>query len=86
MLALADEAQLSASVRQTLPWTITRTPDAVPALFGLRDLMWLGKPDLPQETLDRWGVYAESLDSRLQDGDAARPRRGKTSAAAPTAD
>ena len=72
------------SVRQTLPWTITRTPDAVPALFGLRDLLWLGKPELPRETLDRWGVYSESLDSRLRTA-MPRPRRGKTSAAAPTA-
>ena len=38
----------------------------MPALFGLRDLFWLGKPELPRETLDRWGVYAESLDSRLK--------------------
>jgi hypothetical protein len=66
VLALAIEAQLSPSVRQTLAWTTTRTPDAVPALFGLRDLFWLGKPELPRETLDQWGVYAESLNSRLR--------------------
>ncbi len=83
--ALAEEIQLPASIRQTLPWTVTRTPDAVPALFGLRDLMWLGKPELSQETLDRWGVFAEVLDNRLQDRDAAGPRPGKTSAAVPTA-
>lgn len=64
--ALAAEAQLSPSVRQTLAWTITRTPDAVPALFGLRDFFWLGKPELSRETLDHWGVYTESLDSRLK--------------------
>ncbi len=66
VMTLANEAQLSASVRQTLAWTIARTPDAVPALFGLRDLLWLGKPDLSQETLDHWGVYVESLESRLK--------------------
>ncbi len=71
VLALANEAQLSASVQQTLPWTITRTPDVVPALFGLRDLLWLGKPELSQATLDQWGVYVESLDSRLR---TAMPR------------
>jgi hypothetical protein len=38
----------------------------VPALFGLRDFMWLGRPDLPIETLHRWGVYAEALHSRLK--------------------
>jgi hypothetical protein len=64
--ALAAEAQLPATVRQTLPWTMARTPDLAPSLFGLRDLMWLGKPDLPQETLDHWGVYAESLTGRLK--------------------
>ena len=61
-----EEAQLPASVRQTLPWTLTRTPELAPALFGLRDFLWLGKPDLPQATLDHWGVYAESLDNRLK--------------------
>ena len=66
VLALATESQLSPAVRQTLAWTITRTPDAVSALFGLRDLFWLGKPELSRETLDQWGVYAESLDSRLR--------------------
>jgi hypothetical protein len=64
--ALAEEAQLPAALRQTLPWTLTRMPDAAPALFGLRDLLWLGKPDMPQATLDQWGVYAEGLDSRLR--------------------
>jgi hypothetical protein len=66
VLALATEVQMSTSVRQTLPWTITRTPDAVPALFGLRDLFWLGKPDLSREAIDHWGVYAEGLYSRLR--------------------
>jgi hypothetical protein len=66
VLALANEARFSAAVVQTLPWTLTRMPDAAPALFGLRDLMWLGKPELSQETLDQWGVYVESLDSRLK--------------------
>jgi hypothetical protein len=71
VMALAIEVQLPASIRQTLPWTIARTPDGVPSLFGLRDLMWLGKPELSQETLDHWGVYAESLASRLK---TAMPR------------
>ncbi|MEP6783997.1 MAG: hypothetical protein ABI983_10025, partial [Acidobacteriota bacterium] len=66
VLGLAAEAQLSAAVRQTLPWTIARQPDAIPALFGLRDFFWLGKPDLPAERLDQWGVYAESIDDRLR--------------------
>jgi hypothetical protein len=64
--ALAEEVRMPSSVLQTLAWTTTRTPEAVPALFGLRDFLWLGEPDLPQATLDHWGIYAESLDSRLQ--------------------
>jgi hypothetical protein len=66
MAALVDEARLPAVVRQTLPWTLMRMPDAASALFGLRDTFWLGKPQLPRETLDRWGMYAESLTSRLR--------------------
>src|SRR5688572_11432925 len=63
---LADEAALSAAVNETLPWTLIRTPELAPALFGLRDLMWLGKPDVPRERLDRWGVYVEGFDNRLR--------------------
>jgi hypothetical protein len=65
LLALADEAGLSDAVRQTLPWTLTRTPELAASLFGLRDLMWLGKPDVPPATLDQWGLFAEAMSSRL---------------------
>jgi hypothetical protein len=34
-------------------------------LFGLRDFLWLGKPELPRERLDRWGIYVEALNNRL---------------------
>jgi hypothetical protein len=64
--ALAAEAQLSISIRQALPWTVTRMPDAAISLFTLRDFLWLGKPDLPQATLDQWGIYAESLTGRFR--------------------
>ena len=65
--ALADEAQLSWTVRHTLPWMIVRTPELLPKLFGLRDLMWLGHPELPAGgDLDAWGVYSEPIDSRLR--------------------
>lgn len=66
VMVLADDAAMPAAMRRTIAWTVTRTPDLVPALFGLRDLMWLGRPDVPRERLDRWGVYAEGLDSRLR--------------------
>ncbi|HEX6162601.1 MAG TPA: hypothetical protein VFZ31_04520, partial [Vicinamibacterales bacterium] len=72
VMELAAEAQLSPAIRQTLQWTLTRSPEAVPALFGLRDLLWLGKPDLPQETLDHWGIYSETLESRARTA-LARP-------------
>jgi hypothetical protein len=66
MLALAVEVQMPPVVRQTLPWLMTRAPESAPALFGLRDMLWLGKPDLDPATLDAWGVYAERLDNRLR--------------------
>jgi hypothetical protein len=66
MTALAAEAQLPAALRQTLPWLMTRSPDTAAALFMLRDLFWLGKPELDRRTLDAWGMYAEGLNSRLR--------------------
>jgi hypothetical protein len=63
--ALAREAGFSAALLQALPWMMSRAPDTVGGLFGLRDMMWLGKPALSREELDRWGAYAEPLDSRL---------------------
>lgn len=68
---LAEEVQLSPTVRQSLPWVVTRMPESVAALFSLRDLLWLGKPDLPASTLDAWGIYAESLTARVK---TAMPR------------
>lgn len=65
LAALADEAQLSPSARQSLPWSASRSPASIPALFNLRDLLWLGRPVLSQAELDRWGVYAEGLTGRL---------------------
>ncbi|HJU41594.1 MAG TPA: hypothetical protein VJ691_02230 [Vicinamibacterales bacterium] len=65
LLALASEAGMSHAIRQTLPWTLTRTPELVESLFGLRDFMWLGKPELPASSLDRWGVFAEAMSGRL---------------------
>jgi hypothetical protein len=66
LLALAREAALPAATQQTLRWTVTRTPELAPALFGLRDFLWLGKPEVPRERLDHWGVYAEGLDGRVR--------------------
>jgi hypothetical protein len=65
VLRLADEAGMSPAIKQTMAWTITRTPELAPSLFALRDFMWLGKPDVPRDRLDRWGVYIEPLNNRL---------------------
>ena len=56
---------MSPAIKQTMAWTITRTPEMAPSLFALRDFMWLGKPDVPRDRLDRWGVYVEPLNNRL---------------------
>ena len=64
--ALAEEAQVSHAVRETLPWLVTRAPDTVPALFGLLDFVWLGHPELDHDTLDHWGSYSEPIDGRLR--------------------
>ncbi len=63
--AVAAEAHLSAGIRETLTWLARRSPESIPAQFALRDLMWLGQPELSQAELDRWGVYAEGLTGRL---------------------
>lgn len=64
-LALATEARLSFAVRETMAWMASRAPEAVPSLFALRELMWLGTPDLTHTELDRWGVYVQGLNGRL---------------------
>ena len=63
-LALAYECGMSSTTQQLLTWVLTRQRDAASQVFSLRDLMWLGKPDLSREALDRWGVSAEGLDGR----------------------
>lgn len=71
LAALAAEARLSPAVRQTLPWLAARAPEAVPSLFALRDLLWLGFPALDEGALGRWGAYREPIDSRWR---TAMPR------------
>jgi len=65
LIGLAAEAHLSPAARESLPWLISRAPASAPALFALRDLLWLGKPELSQAELDRWGVYVEGLNGRV---------------------
>jgi hypothetical protein len=66
LVSLAREVRFPAALEQALPWMVARTPESIPALFGLREMLWLGRPALPRPELDRWGVYAEPLDSRLR--------------------
>jgi hypothetical protein len=62
---LARETRMAAARRRMLPWTLASNPDSGPALFGLRDLLWLGRPDVPAERLARWGVLSDAVDGRL---------------------
>lgn len=64
LLALADEAHVSMTLRQLLPWMVARAPESLRSMFSMRDLLWLGTPALAEERLDRWGVHAEPLDGR----------------------
>jgi hypothetical protein len=63
-LALARACGMPESTQQLFPWIGSRQRELLPELFALRDLLWLGGPTLPQETLDRWGVAADALDGR----------------------
>ena len=62
--ALAAEARASETLRQLLPWMTSRLRETPPEFFSLRDLLWLGRPTLTREQLDRWGVAADGLDGR----------------------
>jgi hypothetical protein len=61
--ALASELAWPAATRQALSWTLTRTPGSVSRLFGIRDLLVLGRPELTPETLATWGVLTEPVDT-----------------------
>ena len=62
--ALAREARMSDAARQLLPWMISRQREAVPSMFALRDLLWLGQPRLDAADIDRWGMAADGIDGR----------------------
>jgi hypothetical protein len=64
LTVLARECGMSITARQLLTWVASRQRDEVPQLFSLRDLMWLGKPDVSPGVLDSWGVAAVGLDGR----------------------
>jgi hypothetical protein len=65
VLALADEAPLPVAVRHAVSWTLASMPDAAESLFSLRDLLWLGRPDLDRGALEKWGVAGDPVDGRL---------------------
>jgi hypothetical protein len=63
--ALGVEVALPVAIRNSLPWTLASTPGAATRLFGLRDLLWLGHPQVSAETRARWGVIGDAVDGRL---------------------
>lgn len=62
---LAAEVAMPQPQRQTLPWTLSRHPQAATRLFGLRDLFWLGRNGLGAGDLGPWGVLTDTVDGRL---------------------
>jgi hypothetical protein len=65
--ALAELARLvrmSPATQQTLPWMVRHDQAAILGAFSLRDLLWLGVPDLPAVVLDRWGIAGQAYDGR----------------------
>jgi hypothetical protein len=40
-------------------------PEAGHTLFSLRDVLWLGRPDIAADRLGQWGVLGEATDGRL---------------------
>ena len=62
VLALAAEVAAPRAVQNSLAWTLASTPG--PAAFSLRDLLWLGRPDIEPGTLARWGVMGDAVDGR----------------------
>lgn len=65
LLALADEAALTATEREALAWSVSRLPGIGASLFSTRDLLWLGRPRVDRAALDRWGVLSHPVDGRL---------------------
>lgn len=65
LLALADETALTMADRRTLAWTVAEAGGAPAGLFSLRDLVWLGRPELTRAELAAWGVMGETVDGRL---------------------
>lgn len=65
VMRLMDELAVPSAVRQSATWTLRTVPDAAGTYFSLRDLLWLGKPEIDPTTLARWGVVGDSVDGRL---------------------
>ena len=61
---LAREAGMADSTRELLPWILSRQRESAAGVFSLRDAMWLGKPQLSQQDIDRWGVAGDAIDGR----------------------
>jgi hypothetical protein len=64
LMTLAAEARASETLRQLLPWIVSRLHDAPPQYFSLGELLALGRSNLTREQLDRWGVATDGIDGR----------------------
>ncbi|MEZ5285615.1 MAG: hypothetical protein R2712_12585 [Vicinamibacterales bacterium] len=65
VLALGNATSFAVIDARTLPWTMAADPGAAKARFSLRDLLWLGEPDLTPGELAAWGVMGDAVDGRL---------------------
>jgi hypothetical protein len=65
VLRLMAQVAAPVAVRNAVPWTVASFPNATPALFSLRDMVWLGEPGVEPATLARWGVIGDAVDGRL---------------------
>ena len=71
---------MSDTARQLLPWILSRQPEAVPSIFSLRDLLWLGRPRLEAAQLGSLG-HCRRRDRRPPRSRRCHaPRRGKITA------
>lgn len=64
LTALVAEARSSPVLRQVLPWMAAHGGTSPLPLFSLGELLWLGRPSLTREQIDRWGVAADGRDGR----------------------
>lgn len=58
LLPVMEQAGVSPSRANLLPWIQTHEPDAIATVISLTELLWIGEPQISEEHLNRWGVSA----------------------------